>query len=442
MFYIVESESQLERLQSLGSFGAYIEVITTHDYFHPILTSIVAVYIHPLTGQDGFIIPVSHNEGLNVGKSRVYAILKSYSTLYTLNRKDLLYHFNLQGVIDISLLYSMVYFDKLEISTKVNTINWFYSKYKDSTNVNRIIPLVKLFERSHENFLQIKPLIELPLPKGFDFYNKTATNVFYLIEQHGLGLNLEMFKEVYTPANIQYSVKDDRIYSSYHLYNTTSRPTNSFNSINFSAIPKDEKHRECFRPQNNKFVELDFDGYHVRLLSNLIEYPLTGEKAHLQLAKMYYSKEEITEQEYNQAKQVNFQAIYGRIPPQYAKLEFFTKTQRYIDNLWKDFEKNGEIHAPISGKPFTDQLSDMNPQKLMNYTIQSVETARNVLILKEILRYLKDRKSKIALYIYDSIILDYSEEDGEGILEDIEGILNEGGKYPVRMKTSNSLVLN
>ena len=43
----------------------------------------------------------------------------------------------------------------------------------------------------------------------------------------------------------------------------------------------------------------------------------------------------------------------------------------------------------------------MHPQKLMNYVMQSLETSRNILILKEVLRYLKDKKSKIVLYTYD-----------------------------------------
>ena len=83
----------------------------------------------------------------------------------------------------------------------------------------------------------------------------------------------------------------------------------------------------------------------------------------------------------------------------------------------------------------------MNPQKLMNYIMQSLETSRNILILKEVLRYLDNKKTKVALYTYDAILFDFSKEDGKETLEDIQEILETGSKYPIKFKYSNSLVL-
>jgi len=74
----------------------------------------------------------------------------------------------------------------------------------------------------------------------------------------------------------------------------------------------------------------------------------------------------------------------------------------------------------------------MNPAKLMNYMMQSLETSNNVLILKDVLRYLKDKKTKIALYTYDAILFDFSKEDGKQTLIDIENMLSE--KFPVKLK--------
>ena len=83
----------------------------------------------------------------------------------------------------------------------------------------------------------------------------------------------------------------------------------------------------------------------------------------------------------------------------------------------------------------------MNPQKLMNYMMQSLETSRNILILKELLRYLQDKKTKVSLYTYDAFLFDYSKEDGKQTLEDIQRIMETGGKYPVKFKFSKDLVL-
>ena len=84
MFYIIETDTQLERLQSFGRLGGYVDIVPSNYFYHPKLTSTVAVYIRPTNSKHGFIVPIDHDEGLNVDKERVYEILKSYSTLYTL----------------------------------------------------------------------------------------------------------------------------------------------------------------------------------------------------------------------------------------------------------------------------------------------------------------------------------------------------------------------
>ncbi len=441
MFYIVEEESKLERLENLTRLGLYVDVILSNDLYHPSLNSVVAVYIRPIKSKHGFIIPINHDEGFNIDKERILELLSKASKLYTLNKKDLLYHFNLQSAIDLSLLYSMVKYQRLEYSREISTINYFYNKFKDFKNINRLIPISKLYESCEKVYDKVSNVIDFEIPEGFEFYNTTATNVFYLLEQGGLGIHYKQFNELFKPRNPLYNTINNTVLTSYNLYNATSRPTNAFNSVNFAAIPKSEEHRKCFRPQNDYFVEFDFDGYHLRLLCDQIDYPLTNESAHKQLAKQYFNKEEITDDEYSQAKQINFHAIYGKIPEEYAFLEVFTKIDEFIKNLWSEYETNGKILAPISNKPFTKALKDMNPQKLMNYVMQSLETSRNILILKDVLRYLQNKKTKVVLYTYDALLFDYNKEDGKETLEELKEILESGKNYPVKFKFSKDLSL-
>ena len=55
MFYIVESEEQIERLKSYGINKGYVEVISNNDNLHPKLSTTVALYIRPLNLNKGFI---------------------------------------------------------------------------------------------------------------------------------------------------------------------------------------------------------------------------------------------------------------------------------------------------------------------------------------------------------------------------------------------------
>ena len=441
MFYIVEEEDKLNSLQTKVLEGAYVDVIPSNNLYHPKLTFPVAVYLVPLGSQEGYIIPIAHDEGINVSKERVSTILSSISKLYTLDKKNLLYNFNLQDAIDLQLLYSMTKFDRLEITRDNNTLNYFYNKFSEYKNVNQLIPLSKLFESCEKAYNQVKNVINFDIPSGFEFYNNTATNVFFLLEQSGLGIYYDNFIKMFNPRDPLYNIVDNTVLTSYNLYNATSRPTNAFNSVNFAAIPKSEQHRKCFRPTGDYFVELDFDGYHLRLLCEQIGYQLSDESAHKQLAKQYFNKEEITDEEYNQAKQINFHAIYGKIPEKYAFLDVFEKIDGFIKSLWEEYETNGRVLAPISNKPFTKALKDMHPQKLMNYIMQSLETSRNILILKDVLRYLKNKKTKLVLYTYDALLFDFYKEDGKKTLEELQEILETDGKYPIKFKYAKDLVL-
>lgn len=439
MFYIIETDEQIQLLKNLGRKGGYVEVISSNDNYHPLLTTTVAVYLRPLDHHEGYIIPVSHDEGLNLSKNCVYDILKEYTTLFTLDKKELLYHFVLPSVTDISLLYSMTNYNRLELPRSNSTCNWYYNRFHEFKEINAIIPIAKLFEKCEENFNAVNAIIQYELPNGFSFYNKTATSVFFMIERAGLRITYQSFLDLFKPNNPVYSIDDNIIYTSYNLYNTTSRPTNAFNSVNFAAIPKASNFKKAIVPQNGTFIAYDYDGYHLRLLCEQIGYTLTDESAHIQLARLYFKKEVITDEEYANAKQINFQAIYGKIPPEYAFLEVFEKMEKYTTQLWKQYKEQGYIQDPISGKRFTQELPEMHPQKLLNYLMQSLETSRNILILRNLLKYLEGKKTKIALYVYDAIVFDFSKEDGRETLEELQKIMESGGRYPTKVEYGRSL---
>ena len=441
MFYIVESDLQVESLKGYRDKPCFVHIIPSNFEYHSKLVSTTAVYVRPLDHHKGFIVPIDHEEGMNIDKNRVFDTLSAFKQLYTINKKQLLYHFNLQGAIDVSLLYSMTYYDKFDIPSYGNQIQFFYNRYENKNDLNKIIPLSLLYGYCEKVYEKIKDHCSIEVPEGFNFYNNDATNVFMLVEQSGLDVIYDAYKELFTPRNILLNTYNNTVFTNYNLYNATSRPTNAFNSVNFAAIPKSEKHRQSFRPQNDFFVEFDFDGYHLRLLCDQIGYDLTAESAHKQLARLYFEKEEITDDEYNEAKQINFHAIYGKIPEKWAFLEIFTKIDEFIKELWRRYQNDGKILAPISEKPFTDQLKDMNPQKLMNYVMQSLETSRNIQIMKNVLRYLKDKETKLSLYTYDSLLFDFSKNDSKETLDDLERIMSEDGKYPVKFKYSRNLVL-
>ena len=293
MFYIVENERDLSRLKQKGANkteDCFIDLITTNDLYHPKLADLVAIYIRPLKDVKGYIVPIDHDEGLNVELEIVQDIIKSYKKIYVLDKKRALYYLNLgKETHDLELKYAMLHYEALNVEVLDKTVSWFYNRYGSMRNINQLIPLVKLYSRSEELYSRVQTLIEEEEPAGFQYYNEYGTKVFFMIEQNGLRIDTFNFEKYFKPMNIDFSVKDEMVYTRYNMYNNTSRPTNSFNSVNFLAIPKGQEFRKCFKTEHgHSFVEFDFDGYHIRLVSEQIGYKLDPEiKAHKQLAKLW-----------------------------------------------------------------------------------------------------------------------------------------------------------
>ena len=447
MFYILENEEQLQRLELMGGSGCYLEIVTTNDNFHPKLSGMVAVYIRPLEDSKGYIIPIDHNEGMCVPVSRVEKVLDSFSKIYILDKKAGLYFFNLgRNVCDLSLKYSMVFFKRLDVKVRNTTYNWFYNRYGGSETLNKIIPISKIYEKCEETFKQVRKVLELDEPEGFDFYNEKATKLYWMVEQSGIRVDVHNFVERFKPQNPDFSIKGETVYSSYNLYNATSRPTNSFNSVNFVAIPKALEFRRVFKPQNDKFVEMDFDGYHIRLVSKQVGYGVdVNQKAHKFLAAQYLGPRELTTEEYAKVKALNFQMIYGTPSEEYSGLEISNRVQDLIKQLWKQYKEKNYIVNPDSGKQFTSKLADMYPQKLFNYYIQSLETSRNVSVLYNVQRFLNKGhyKTRIILITYDSFLVDWDESEGQEVLDGIRKYMEYDSKnairFPVGIKVSENL---
>ena len=106
----------------------------------------------------------------------------------------------------------MTNFKKLEYKSSNSTIDWYYNKLSENPNLNKIIPITKLYEKCELIYESVENLFNnIELPDGFDFYNKLATNIFFLIEQGGLGVYYEPFNKAFKSRNPLYNTVDNKI---------------------------------------------------------------------------------------------------------------------------------------------------------------------------------------------------------------------------------------
>jgi hypothetical protein len=417
MFYIIETPEQLDEFFNIGHDKVFVEPILFNDNIHPALNHISLLYIKPLVNDKGYILCLNHNEALKLNKTPITNLLASFKEIYVRDRKSFIYFFPLKNTIDISF-YAPEY-----VEPTTPTHETFYQNHGHRDNINTIIPLTKHYEKCELIFDKVKDYFKTDNTK----FNNKATSVFFAIERNGIKINKQQFDKHFELNHEHFSVQDDTIYTQYNLYTTTGRPSNSFNSINFAALAKENGCRKSFIPNNNRFIEIDISAYHPTLAAQLIGYDFGNETPY-----EYFAREAGIE--VNEAKILMFRQLYGGIYNEYKYIDFFQLIEEHVNKLWKEYTTHGYISCPISGHILTNDIKDINPQKLFNYTLQNLETSTNVYIVWDIIKLLKGKKTKIVLYTYDSILLDYCDEDD--IIEQIKEVFK---KYNLRVKATKGL---
>tara|TARA_Y100000004_G_scaffold118956_1_gene133647 strand:- start:463 stop:1719 length:1257 start_codon:yes stop_codon:yes gene_type:complete len=392
MFWLIENTDQLKGFYNKGYKEVYIEIIPYSYTTHPVKTDVSLVYVHPLDAHKGYIVSINHSESMPLNSEYIAELITTYDKVYTWGKKEFLHYFVHKNVVDLSLHvpeYEMEITRAHQVLTQRN---------KNKQDINRIVPIVKHYETCEKNYNNLKLHFD---ERVNEFYNNRVPLVFNAIERSGIQVAPELFK--------QHFDKDwgDKVYTQYNYRTTTTRPSNRFGGINFAALNKENGCREAFIPRNNKFVEIDISAYHPTLAAQLIGYKFDTADIHASFAKMYNV-------DYKKAKELTFKQLYGGVFKQYRDLEFFQKIQKYIDKLWDKFNNLGFIECPISEYKFEkEKLDNMNPQKLFNYLLQNLETSKNVCILWDIIKLLKNAKTKLVLYTYDAFLLDYDENEEE-----------------------------
>jgi len=405
MYWLIEDLDKIEILCRIKHPVAYVEVIPTSHNLHPVENDICAVYIRPKDDSKGYIIPVNHSETINFDLETVKRVLNSIEYIYVRDRKEFLHYFVLKHCTQPSPSPNTYIPQLTQAHTQI------YNRYPNLQDLNVIVPIVKHYEICEQNFANYEKIRFNP------FYSKAAL-VFNQLERAGIKVDQNKFEQYFDKEANEF------IYAQYNLNTLTTRPSNTFNNLNFSALNKDNGERETFIPRNDIFVEMDISAYHPTLLSHLLDYTFDSDDIHGDFAKMYNV-------DYARAKEITFKQLYGGIWKEYRDIPFFQKAQAYIDDLWDTFNCGGYIECPISKYRFIkSEMEDMNPQKLLNYVLQNLETANNVCIMYEIFKILRGKNTKLVLYVYDSFLFDFDKNEKEIIPQ----ILEIFEKYKLQVK--------
>ena len=423
MFYIVERQDQLNNLNSLGD--CFVRFIPQNDNFHPKLSPLSLIYIRSLNEHKGYILCLDHNESFSLDKQQVFDWINTNTDkLWVLDKKEAMYWYpDGDKLFDINFIKQ----PDLTEALSIPATTFYYSKHINYPHTNRLIPISKHYEENERVFDVVLPIIQEYRANNvaYAFNNGPLTRVFHEIESQGIKVDKQCFIDCYGKdlRYPEFNLAKGKIYSQYNLYTTTGRPSNTYNSINFAALNKNNGERMCYRPTNDKFIEFDIQGYHPRLIGDMIDFNFGDKNTYEMLGESLG----VTQQE---AKELTFKQLYGGVWAEYKDQPFFKDIVTLTDGIWDEYQYGGQ-YATQNRVFVRDE--EMTPSKLLNYVIQSAETSTNVMLLDGILRLLRGRKTKLVLYTYDAFLFDFANEDKE-LLTEIKDIIH----YPINIKQGNT----
>ena len=384
---------------------------------HPKDTRLCLLYIKTISKDSKeYILPFRHSDAVNL-ETYMIDSLWTPKNVYTYDKKKLLHFFNWEDTYDVQMNYYLEKNEPLVVDDVLtNAHEYFHRKYYGKPNINCVIPIMKHLEwcRKVVDILKVAGVIGLKEKQSvYNIYNEDVLESLQKVESNGL------------------QTVDGMVYSEYNPYTATGRPSNRFGGLNFAALNKKDGSRKKFISRYGKegmLVEMDYDAYHLRLIADVIDYQFPKGSVHQHMAKLYGV-------DYDEAKSLSFQYLYGNIPYEVSQINpFFCKVEIYIDEVWKRYKSKNFIESDIYNKKiYRNNLSDMNKNKVFNYLIQLMETESNMRMLTELLPKIDNRKSKLILYNYDSFLFDFHLKDGLKFLKKVKGIIEQKGKFPVKV---------
>ena len=386
----------------------YVHPIWESVSVHPHNDGLSLLYIYDIEGDREFLINFNNIDNHTTTLEKFNF---DFNECYVYDNKSLLNHLWLDNSIDASLVKYLQSNTPLK-SNLTPTHLFYHRRFNNLNGVNNLIPISKHIEMISDvkdEFLKYYDLggVEFDCVKKFEnFYIKPL----HLVEQNGI------------------NTTDGMEWTQYHPFTTTSRPSNNWGGVNYAALNKDDGSRDRFvsRFEGGKLVQFDYDAYHPRIIGKMVDEPIpTDVSGHQSLADMYGVS-------YNDSKAITFRQLYGGVQREYMNIPLFSKVSHKIDRMWMEFNRRGYVTTPLGRKLSKDNLKDMNSNKLFNYMLQATETELNMKILSKVMDFLKDKKSKMILYTYDSYLLDIHSDDFDS-LQNLK-ILIEGNGFPTKVE--------
>ena len=213
--------------------------------------------------------------------------------------------------------------------------------------------------------------------------------------------NVKQFRANKQCRNLLKKINKTAPYCKYILDGTkTGRLTT--NSSGFPILTLKKEHRSILEPNNDWFVELDYNAAELRVLLALLDKPLPQEDIHKWNMQNVF-KTECTRAD---AKKRAFAWLYNP-ESEDVKMNQVYDRDEVLKSHWDGHTVNTEFNRNIPA----------DRHHALNYIVQSTCADMVLEQANKVFQRLTGKRTKIAFIIHDSIVLDFADEDRRALVE-------------------------
>lgn len=435
MIIVERPEQFLSFLKKFQAQSSIVIPVLSDSQKHPIVNTISILYISFPDGD--YVLPFDHHDCQNLPVSYLEMVRKGAAPVFAVHKKALMHLMPLGAeTTDLDGLMFMETGKVVDPARYMTPIHRYINTHHGLRDrINACIPLMQLVAFCEAYRLEVAPYCTnspfLGTP-GFTFHDAIVIPACYFMEKSGIRVDAALFLQHFGEKARQ-NIHNGLVYTEFNPYTSTSRVTSRFGGVNFSALDKKTGVRESIihRYEKGALVLIDFESFHLRLIADLIGYDAPAEPMHQYFAKQYFETETPTQDEYEYGKHITFSNLYGTAQGQ--TIEYFRKVERYINKFWCEMNRVGMTQTETGRLLQLKNIPDPNPGKVFNYLLQLREMEVTLTAIHRLSTLYAGVESKIALYTYDSLLIDFSYADGKELLRETVRELEHGGKYPVRI---------
>jgi len=314
--------------------------------------------------------------------------------------------------------------DWLSITDKLKAFLLSFREAKISLNDNCFFELVPdrfLLEYCElKNEITEHVLENYEKPKNYDF-NLKINKIVEDIRYRNLNIDLSQLSEKASCSKVRNfikKIKSTEPYVKYDMFKSkTGRLVTSPGSIPILTL--DKNHRAMLKPNNDCFIELDFNAAELRTMLGLLGMSQPENDLHEWNAKNVFrgllSREE--------SKKRIFSWLYNPNSKDYLAARHYDR-KKIKSKFWNGQEVETIFNRQIPSDEFHS----------VNYIVQSTTSDIFLDRAYEVFEFLKNKKSYIAFCIHDSLVIDLALQDKEDLDRIIDIFSNTKlGKYSVNV---------